>query len=106
MLGTLSYGRDAEREAELMGMNMLHNAKIDPQGMVNFFRTIEEQYGDIPDSLEYISTHPRTGDRIQYLKELSAEKSYEPIILLKGIKWSDLKKSCNSEVKKIDKDKI
>jgi len=36
MLGTLSYGRDAEREADLMGMNMLHNAKIDPQGMVIF----------------------------------------------------------------------
>lgn len=70
---TMSFSRDAEREADRRGVDFLQNAKIDPRGMLAFFAKLQEEEkvlagGKAGEALELLSTHPTTGDRIAALQ--------------------------------------
>lgn len=61
----LGYSRDAEREADRVGLQSLQNAGFDPHGMEAFFERLQKNnrwYGSA--STSYISTHPLTTERI------------------------------------------
>jgi len=68
------YSRDFEREADETGWQYLLTAKIDPRGMIDFFKTLvaeEEKTGlKIDGALELLSTHPATADRMAALEAL------------------------------------
>ena len=68
-LSTLHYNRDMEEQADTEGMRLLQRAHINPQGMIHFFETLQnrEEPSGIP---AYLSTHPRTEERIARLKTL------------------------------------
>lgn len=61
----LRYSRDAEREADEVGVRIAFEAGYNPYGFVRFFERIlaleQEAGGSLP---EFLSTHPDTGDRI------------------------------------------
>jgi Zn-dependent protease with chaperone function len=62
-LGTyfLKYSREYEREADLMGAQIMARAGYDPRQMANMFQTIERQgSGGGP---EWLSDHPNPGNR-------------------------------------------
>src|SRR4030095_14352971 len=63
-LGTyfLKYGREYEREADLLGAQMMARAGYDPREMAHMFQTIEKQGGGGP---EFLSDHPNPGNRVQ-----------------------------------------
>lgn len=88
-LNSLFYSREYEIEADTAGFNYLTKANIDPRGMVEFFERIKKEYENPAiDSLSdktkalssYLSTHPDTDKRINYLKERIAQqnKEYKP----------------------------
>jgi hypothetical protein len=57
----LKYGREYEREADLLGAQIMARAGYDPRQMANMFRTIESQSrGAAP---EWLSDHPNPGNR-------------------------------------------
>ena len=57
----LKYGREYEREADLLGAQIMARAGYDPRQMANMFRTIEQQNrGAAP---EWLSDHPNPGNR-------------------------------------------
>ena len=61
----LGYSRDAEREADRVGLQSLQNAGFDPHGMEAFFERLQKNnrwYESA--STSYISTHPLTTERI------------------------------------------
>jgi predicted Zn-dependent protease len=62
-LGTyfLKYSREYEREADLLGAQIMARAGYDPRQMANMFRTIEEQGGS--SGPEFLSDHPNPGNR-------------------------------------------
>ncbi|HEV2147179.1 MAG TPA: M48 family metallopeptidase [Longimicrobiaceae bacterium] len=61
-----SYGRDAEREADLRGVDYMVRAGYNPQGMVRFFNELLSERKRNPSRLEqWFSTHPLTEERIQ-----------------------------------------
>ncbi len=93
-LGGLRFSRQDEAEADQKGMQMLQRAKIDPKGMVTFFETLKKELGDIPHFLSYVSTHPRTEERIDRLKQMVAQSDCESVALLPDIDWSDIQKIC------------
>jgi predicted Zn-dependent protease len=60
----LSFGRDAEREADRVGFQIMRSAGFDTSGMVSFFKRLQNStklYGEVP---AYLSNHPLTGERI------------------------------------------
>lgn len=86
-----SYSRGQETEADSEGVRMLHAAKIDPLGLAQFFEILKEEGNDVPDGLEWISTHPDHDARIMNIRGLVGELSpqdYEPL----DLDWEDIKK--------------
>jgi Zn-dependent protease with chaperone function len=62
-LGTyfLKYGREYERQADLLGAQIMARAGYDPRAMANMFRTIEKESGG--SGPEWLSSHPNPGNR-------------------------------------------
>ena len=59
----LKYGRDYERQADLLGAQIMARAGYDPRQMANMFRTIQAQGGNR--SPEWMSSHPDPGNRYE-----------------------------------------
>jgi predicted Zn-dependent protease len=67
----LSYGRDAELEADRIGLITMARAGYDPRAAVEFWQRMEAQDGGA--SPEWLSTHPSHGHRIEQIKKLLPE---------------------------------
>jgi peptidase M48-like protein len=57
----MKYGREYEREADLLGAQIMARAGYDPHEMANMFKTIEAQGGG--GGPEWLSDHPNPGNR-------------------------------------------
>jgi hypothetical protein len=64
-LGTyfLKYGREYERQADLLGAQLMARAGYDPRQMASMFRTIQQQGGNR--GPEWLSDHPDPGNRYE-----------------------------------------
>jgi hypothetical protein len=64
-LGTyfLKYGREYERQADLLGAQIMARAGYDPRRMADMFRTIEQQGRS--SGPEWMSSHPNPGNRYE-----------------------------------------
>ena len=60
-LKIMSYGREYERQADILGAQILARAGYDPREMANMFRTIEAEGGG--GGPEWMSSHPNPGNR-------------------------------------------
>ncbi len=90
----LSFRRQDEEAADTAGMARLARIHADPQGMIAFFRILEKEGPDVTGPLAYLSTHPRTADRIVRLRTLAARAEYKAVPLLPGRTWDDVKRIC------------
>ena len=60
------FSRDAEREADHLGVLYMYNAGYDPHGMVTMFQELLSRQKSQPNAVgEFFSSHPLTEDRIQ-----------------------------------------
>ncbi|HEU5400248.1 MAG TPA: M48 family metalloprotease [Terriglobales bacterium] len=57
----LKYSRDAEREADEMGAQIMYDAGYDPYDLVEFFSKLEKQGGN--GGPQFLSDHPNPGNR-------------------------------------------
>ena len=71
-LGTyfLKYGREYERQADLLGAQLMARAGYDPRQMATMFQTIERQGGNR--GPEWLSSHPNPGNRIEAINREAA----------------------------------
>ena len=61
----LNYSRDAEREADRVGLQTLYNAGFDPKGMESFFERLHSSNRFYESAAPaYLSTHPLTVERM------------------------------------------
>jgi len=90
-LTNLKFSRDMEYEADKLGTKLLYDSKINPVGFINFFEKLNQTYKGMPESLEIISTHPDTDNRMTELKKMISE--YPPIRYPKtfDIDWEKIK---------------
>lgn len=64
-LGFLRMSREAEQQADLMGVGILYDAGYDPHAMAQFFETLQQKYGK--GSAQFLSDHPNPGNRSEYV---------------------------------------
>jgi len=65
-MGYLKFSRDAEREADYLGLQYMYKAGYDPNAFVSFFEKIEAEERHHPGSIPKVfSTHPPTPERVQ-----------------------------------------
>ena len=93
-LAGLSYRRDDEIEADREGIALIMKARINPNGMIQFFEKLEDASEWSPAQLTYLSTHPRATDRVDVLKRMASVTSYRPIELMSDDEWYQLKAVC------------
>ncbi len=87
----LKFSRDHEIESDVMGAHLLHDAGIDPTAMGAFFDRLAEEEGALRRSLEFLTTHPHSGDRSERLAKLVEalpDKEYRPI----EVDWAELQR--------------
>lgn len=67
-LYSLTYSRQFEQEADIMGMETLRRNHINQQGMLQLMQELQklDQKLNVP---EFIRTHPLTDNRINYVRE-------------------------------------
>lgn len=59
-----SFGRDAEREADVFAAEILPRAGYDPEGLVTFFHTLMAEPGARASGSSFLSDHPATEERV------------------------------------------
>jgi Zn-dependent protease with chaperone function len=102
MLDSLHYSRSAESEADSDAIETLRRADISPVPTARFFDRLgkqEKALGRFGDGLEYVSTHPLTGDREKrFLASAVAGHAYRPA--LSRDEWDSLADICRTGLKK------
>ncbi|MCB1146840.1 MAG: M48 family metallopeptidase [Leptospiraceae bacterium] len=87
MMAGNTFDQSQEEDADEFALELLLKAKIDPRNLATFFRRLSEEYeADLPESLQFFSTHPDTNERIQKALAYPVPKDFkeEPL----KIKWS------------------
>jgi len=91
-LGFLKLSRDAEREADELGFQILIQSGYDPHGMITMFEKLKERYKREPNRLEKLFlTHPPTDERIQDLKALLAQTTLPQGLRLNTPEFEEIK---------------
>ena len=90
---TLRFSREQETEADLVGLRLLYDARIAPDGMVRFFERLSERDKG---QVELFSTHPMSAIRAARLKAeigLIPRRAPEPF----GFDWTNVQASIDRQ---------
>ena len=72
----LAFSRDAEREADRVGFDMLSQAGFEVGGMLQFFMRLQQAYKLVDVGLPvYVRSHPLTSERISDVQSASIRQS-------------------------------
>jgi predicted Zn-dependent protease len=69
-----SYGRDAELESDKWGVRLMAMAGYDPNSMIDVMQILDEASGGRGGPPEFLSTHPKPANRVEYIKQVIAEE--------------------------------
>jgi Zn-dependent protease with chaperone function len=61
----LKFSREYEKQADILGAQIMASTGYDPREMASMFRTIEQEGGNR--APEFLSNHPNPGNRAQYI---------------------------------------
>jgi predicted Zn-dependent protease len=65
----LKFSRDDEREADVIGADLMRRAGWDPRGMIEFMETLRREQGRDPGRVQvFLSSHPAPGERAARLR--------------------------------------
>jgi beta-barrel assembly-enhancing protease len=67
------YGRDAELESDKWGVRLMAMAGYDPNSMIEVMKILDEASGGRGGPPEFLSTHPKPANRVEYIKQVIAE---------------------------------
>jgi predicted Zn-dependent protease len=67
------YGRDAELESDKWGVRLAADAGYDPRAMIDVMKVLDEAGGG-GSPPEFLSTHPKPANRVEYIKQVIAEE--------------------------------
>jgi Zn-dependent protease with chaperone function len=72
-LGTwlMKYSREYEKQADLLGAQIMARAGYDPRALARMFETIQRQSGG--GGPQWLSSHPNPGNRTQYINAEAAQ---------------------------------
>jgi hypothetical protein len=72
----MKYSREYEKQADLLGAQIMARAGYDPRDLAQMFETIEKQGGG--SAPEWLSDHPNPGNRTQYINAEAAQLTIGP----------------------------
>jgi beta-barrel assembly-enhancing protease len=85
------FSRDAEREADSLGIRYMHQAGYAPEGMAGMFEKLLAQRQRQPGQVEqFFSTHPLTETRIAEVRRLAAELPESPNLIRRDPRFQEV----------------
>lgn len=96
LLSSSAFDRTLEKDADIQAVNYLVSAKINPEPFADFLYKLADQTDEATKYLTWISTHPESKERAEYIIEYSKDKKtdYEKVLSLKT--WNELKEELKS----------
>ena len=91
MLSSSAFDRNLEKEADIKAVDYLIKAKINPEPFANFLFKLSAKDNEATKYLTWISTHPDSKERAEYIIEYSKDKKtkYEAVMTIDT--WDKLK---------------
>lgn len=91
ILSSSAFDRSLEKEADIKAVDFLVNAKINPEPFADLLYKLSEKENEASKYLKWISTHPDSKERAEYIIECKKGKdtNYQPILLNET--WAKLK---------------
>ena len=74
-LQSLSFSREFEQQADIDGLRILTENELDPNGMSNLFKRLQDDSFNLSIP-EFLSSHPVTKERINYINKEIKAKTY------------------------------
>ena len=93
MLSSTAFDRSMEKEADLKGVDYLIEAKVNPEPLANFLYRLATEEPEAAKYFAWISTHPDSKERAEYIIDYSSDKKVEFESILKDETWVELQKS-------------
>jgi predicted Zn-dependent protease len=87
------FSRDAENEADHLGVLYMYNAGYDPHGMVTMFQELISRRRSRPGSVEnFFSSHPLTEDRIESVRAQIQQLPPKPNLILRDGEFENMQR--------------
>jgi predicted Zn-dependent protease len=93
VLSSTAFDRSLEREADVMAVDYLVSANIDPKPFANFLAKLAENENEELSTLTWISTHPDSKERAKYILEYSKNKVHPFKPPLSNSTWEMMRSS-------------
>ncbi len=96
-----NYSQDAEANADIFAHKLMSDTKLPSAPMADFFDRLNEEYGDGPELLSHLASHPDLAGRAKAANEADTigDGSFETV--LTPSEWEGLRQMC-AEVAKVD----
>lgn len=94
------FNRKQEEEADEFSWKLMVDAELDPRVLATFFRKLKDEYPDVPEEMEFMSTHPHHNARIRATLEKSLPDSF--VARPYELDWSRVKASLSQPVEEDD----
>ncbi|MBM3418882.1 MAG: M48 family metallopeptidase [Bacteroidetes bacterium] len=91
MLSSSAFDRSLEKEADIKAVDYLVNANLNPEPFADFLYKLSETEHEVAKYLTWISTHPDSKERAEYIIEYGKGKKtqYKPVLSIDT--WDKLK---------------
>jgi predicted Zn-dependent protease len=91
MLSSSAFDRGLEKEADIKAVDYLVNANINPEPFADFLYKLSDTEHEAIKYLTWISTHPDSKERAEYIIEYSKDKLTDYKQILNNETWEKLK---------------
>lgn len=95
-LSSTAFDRKLERAADLKSVEYLQAASINPSPFADFLKRMGEEGVEIK-ALSWISTHPDSKERAEYIRDALRNKTVANLSVLKSQTWEQVQESLNQE---------
>jgi predicted Zn-dependent protease len=87
------FGRDAEREADELGVIYMYGAGYDPHGMVTMFQELMSQRQREPNSVEqFFASHPLSEERIRNVRAQIESLEPQPNLIMEDAEFDGIRR--------------
>jgi len=84
-----NYSKSQEREADKTSVELMFKAGLNPEALSDFFYRLKEQGEEVPEYLNWLSTHPSHDERIKAIEDMVNDLPETKQVLLK-INWEEV----------------
>ena len=92
LLSSTAYDRNLEEDADLQAVKYLVNTDVNPAYLADFLERLSKKESAGQKYLSWISDHPDTKERINYIRRTISNRCTKDRILLNSNNWDSLKK--------------